>query len=310
MGLVSGSAACTRFNVISLPDNPEFELIPFRPIMPGSSIREKEGFIPYEPGESFEIGARCWAFRIRTDKVVLDGTAIAERVLELVKAETESVGPPSPKLRQQLRLQAEEEMMQHPMPRSHIIECLMEETVLYVGSTAKGQLGMVLEMLKRIGVEVEFKTPWLDSGQEEELSELVEIKEPGQSILGAEFLKKLLNDPDTFVEADKGSVKMVTGDGAKVGLAGPVLNEVDRLIDQGALVLSAKLMVEGFAFSFDAFSFRFSGLKLDNLKSRHWIERLETRMEKIKALWDWLDNKYQLLMLKQQGEDPGSDLDE
>lgn len=297
MGLVSSSCACTRFNVISLPDNPDFALIPFRPIMPGSSIREREGFVPYEPGEPFEVGARRWAFRVRVDKVVPDSTSVAERVKELVKIETENVGPPSAKVRQQLKMQAEDEIMQHPMPRSKVIECLLEETVLYVGSTSKGHLGMVLELLKRIAVEVDFKTPWLDAGQEEELSEIVELKEPGQSILGCRFLRKLLDDPEAIIEPEKGGVKMVTTDGVKVGLSGPVHNEVDRLLNNGAEILSAKLLVEGFAFNLDALAFRITGLALDNHKNKHWTEALDLRMEKLKQLWDWLDTKYSLLMM-------------
>lgn len=300
MGLISGSLACTRFNVISLPENPEFELIPFRGIAPGSSIREREGFVPYEPGEPFEVGARKWAFRVRIDKVVPDSTAVAERVKELVKIETENVGPPSVKLRQQFKMQAEDEFMQHPMPRSKVIECLLEETVLYVGSTSKGHLGLVIELLKRIAVEVDFKTPWLDAGQEEEMSEIVELKEPGQSILGCQFLRKLLNDPDAIVEPEKGGVKMVTPEGVKVSLSGPVHNELDRLLDNGAEILSAKILVEGFAFNLDGLSYRITGLSLENHKNKHWTEQLDLRVEKLKQLWDWLDAKYELLMMALQ----------
>ena len=111
MGLISGSVSCTRFNVVTLPDNPQFDLIPFRPITPGSSIREKEGFLPYEPDAAYELGSRRWAFRVRIDRVALDATLIRERVMELVKIETETVGPPGPKARQRLKMEAEEEMM-------------------------------------------------------------------------------------------------------------------------------------------------------------------------------------------------------
>ncbi len=296
MGLISAAVSCTRFNVISLPESPEFDLVPFRPIMPGSSIREREGFVPYEPDAPYEAGARKWAFRVRIDKVTLDATVLRERLKELVKAETEAVGPPSPKNRQRLKQQAEEELMAHPMPRSKIIECLLDDTILYVGSTSKGHLGLVLEMLKRIGVEVEFKAPWLDAGQEEIFSDLVEVKEPGQSPWGCRFLKELLNDPDVFVEPDKGSVKLITSDSAKVSLGGPVLNELDRLMEAGAEVLAAKLMMGEYIFGFDALSYRLNGLKLDNFKGKHWTEQLDLRMEKIKDLWQELDDKYQHLL--------------
>ena len=298
MGLVSGSVSCTRFNVVSLPEQPQFDLIPFRPIQPGSSIREKEGFIPFEPDEPYEVGARRWAFRVRVDKVALDATVIRERVMELVKIETEAVGPPGPKMRQKLKMQAEEELMEHPMPRSKVIECLLNETTLYVGTTSKGHLGLVLELLKRIGVEAEFKTPWLDAGQEEDPSGLIELKEPGQSVWGCRFLQKLMDDPDTFLEPEKGGVRMITSEGVKVSLGGPIVNEMDRMLNDGALLLSAKLLVDAYAFTLDALSYRIASLALDNHKNKHWTEALDIRMEKLEALWEWLDTKYQTLVLQ------------
>ena len=303
MGLINGAVACTRFNVVSLPDDPDFELVPYRAIAPGSNLRQKEGFIPFEPEESYEIGAKRWAFRVRIDKVQLDATVVNERLKELVKVETEQVGPPSPKARRRLKILAEEELMAHPMPRSKIIECVLEETVLYVGTVSKSHLGLVLELLKRIGVEVEFKTPWLDAGQEEEPSEWVELKEPGQSIWGCRFLKALLEDPDTMVEPEKGSVKLVANDGAKVSLSGPVLMQLDGYIDKSAQLMSAKILSEGFNFTFDGLSYRISGMALENYKSKHWTEQLDLRMEKIKQLWEWLDDKYRHHFQKELGFD-------
>lgn len=296
MGLLSGSASCMRFNLTSMPETPQFDLLPFRPITPGGSIREREGFIPFEPGEPYDWGPRGWAFRVRIDKVHLDNTVISERLKELIKAESETVGPPSIQTIRKLRTLAEDELMAHPMPRSRVIECVLGETELYVGSTAKSHVGTVLELLKRVGVEVTFKTPWLDAGQEEELSEMVDLKEPGQSIWGCRFLKALLKDPDTLVEPENGNVRLVTEDRAKVSLSGPVLNELDRYLERGAELLSARLLVDTFNFRFDALSYRINGLKLDNLKNKPWQERLETRLEKLGKLWEWLDTKYQVLM--------------
>ena len=298
MGLISGALSCTRFNIISLPEKLDFGLVPFHPILPGSTVREREGFVPFEPEEPYEFGTRQWAFRVRIDKVVLDGTQVSERLKELVRIEMENAGPPSPKMRRKLRLLAEDELMQHPMPRSKIIECLLTETTLYVGSTSKGHLGVVLELLKRIGVEVTFKTPWLDAGQEEEyFSEVVDLKEPGQSMWGCRFLKKLLADPETVVEPEKGSIRLVTADGVGVSLAGPVNNELDRFLEQGAEILRARILMEAFQFGFDALSFRLNGLKLDNLPSRHWAEQLDTRLDQLKQVWDLLDRKYDQLIL-------------
>lgn len=300
MGFVSGSVACTRFNVTTAPESePQFDLIPFKPIMPGSSIREKEGFLPFEPGEPYEVGARRYAFRVRIDKVTLDASALRERLMELVKQETELMGPPGPKVKQRLRMQAEDEMMAHPMPRTKIIECLLEETELFVGSTSKSHLGVVLELLKRVGVEVDYKTPWLDAGQEEDPSELIDLREPGQSIWGVRFLRALMEDGDVVLEPEKGGCRLITPDGAKASLSGTVVNDLDRLINTGAHLLSAKLLVGGFAFTLDGLAYRISSLALDNHKGKHWTEALDLRMEQVRELWDWLDNKYSLLMLQE-----------
>ena len=297
MGLITGAVSCMRFNVVTLPENLRFDLVPFRPILPGSNLREREGIIPFEPEEPYDIGTKRWAFRVRMDKVQLDSTLVSERLKELVKTETEQVGPPSPKTRRKLRQLAEDEMMEHPMPRSKIVECVLEETMLHLGTTAKGHIGTVLELLKKIGVEVEYKTPWLDAGHEEDPSELIDIKEPGQSVLGCRFLKKLLNDADAFLEPENGSVKLVTVEGAKVNLSGPVLNEIDRFLEQGAELLSARLLVEGFNFNLDALSYRINGLRLESYRNKHWTEQLDIRMEKINQLWQWLDQKYHDLMV-------------
>jgi len=304
MGFLQGSVACTRFNVVSCPENPQFDLLPFRPISPGSSLREKEGFTPMVPGEPYEFGARRWAFRVRIDKVTLDATTLKEKVAEMVQAETDAVGPPGPKARQRMRIEVEEEMMQHPQPRSKIIDCVLEETVLFVGSTSKGHLGTVLELLKRVGVEAEYKTPWLDAGQEEDGTGggVVDLKEPSQSIWGTRFLEQLTNDPEVFIEGDKGSAKLIAKDGTKFSLSGPLLNQMDNLLTNGSTILSAKMIIEGFAFNFDGLSYRITGLKLDNARG-HWTEVLEERLEKIKAVWEWLDAKYVGLMIPEETED-------
>ncbi|CAM2066985.1 Recombination-associated protein RdgC [Sulfidibacter corallicola] len=296
MGLLNGAVACTRFTILNMPEEIPFDQLPFRAITPGSAIRERSGVVPYKPEEPFLIGAGRWAFRVRIDKVLLDSTLINERLMELIKVEEENVGPPSPQTRRQLRKLAEDELMEHPSPKSKIIECYIENLILYVGSTSKGHIGAVLELLQRVGIEVEYKTPWIDRGLDEPPNEIVDMKEPGQSIWGCRFLQKLMGDPETIVEPEKGSVKLVTGDGTKVTLAGPVTRELDRLLDSGSEMLSAKVLVKEVSFSLDGLTFRISGFKLDNFKTTHWIEQLEERMEHVKGLWGLLDHKFEMLM--------------
>lgn len=296
MGLISGSVACCRYNVTTMPESIDFESFAFRAIQPGSSLRERHGFVPYEPGETYEVGHGRWAFRVRFDKVHLDSTTINERLKELIKIETENAGPPSAKTIQSLKRLAEDEQMERPMTKSKIIECYIDGTLLYIGATSKNYLGSILELLRNVGVEAEVKNPWMDEGFREEEGEHLEVKEPGQSVRGCRFLQALLNDRDVMVEPEAGNVKLVTDEGAKVGLAGPVNNELDRYLDRGSEVVMAKLLVGEMQFTLDGFSYKLSGLALDNYKKLHWIERLEARMEKIAYVWDFLDAKYQLLM--------------
>lgn len=293
MGLLNGAVSCIRFNVLAMPEELDFSLIPFHAIAPGSLLRERSGFVPYEPGADFEIGTGVWAFRVRIDKIQLDSTLIQERLKELIQVEEEQVGPPSPQTRRKLKLLAEEELMQHPMPKSKIIECYMTRQTLFVGSTAKGHVGTVLELLKKIGVEVDFKTPWIDLGLDEGNSDVLDLKEPGQSLWGSQFLRWLLNDSEVLLEPEKGSVKLLSTDGARITLAGPVIQEVDRFLEDGAEILSAKILIDTFAFQFDGLAFRINSLRLDPFKSLHWIERLENRMDKLKEVWDLLEKKFQ-----------------
>jgi len=293
MGLQNGAIACIRFSLLAMPEDLDFNLLPFHAIAPGSNLRERSGFVPYQPGAEYEIGSGVWAFRVRIDKIQLDNTLIQERLKELIKIEEEQVGPPSPQTRRKLKMLAEEELMQHPMPRSKIIECYMTRTTLLVGTTAKGHVGTVLELLKRIGVEVAYQTPWLEAGLEDASSDVVETNEPGQSIWGCRFLRWLLQDPDVLLEPEKGNVKLMSSEGTRITLAGPVLGEVDRFLEQGAEVLSAKILTRNFAFQFDGLAYRISGLKVESFKSLHWIERLENRVEKLNEVWELLDEKFQ-----------------
>lgn len=292
MGLLSGAVSCIRFNVLTMPEDLDFSLIPFHAISPGSLLRERCGFVTYEPGAEFQLALGVWGFRVRIDKILLDNTLIQERLKELIQVEEEQVGPPSPQTRRKLRLLAEEELMQHPMPKSKIIECYLTRQTLFVGSTSKGHVGTVIDLLKKIGVEVDYKTPWLDQGLEEGANEFIELREPGQSLWGTQFLRWLLSEPDVLLEPEKGNVKLMNSDGARISLAGPILHEVDRFLDQGAELLSAKILAETFAFQFDGLAYRINGLKIDAYKSLHWIERLESRMEKINQVWEFLDQKF------------------
>ncbi|HKI02037.1 MAG TPA: hypothetical protein VKK31_08660 [Thermoanaerobaculia bacterium] len=297
MGLLSGTVAVTRFNVVVPEEGPDFERARFWEIEPGSEVRERMGFVPFELDAPYEVANRRYAFRVRIDQVRPDATAVKERMKELVKAEMEATGKPfvGSKTRKKLRELAEAESAMRQAPRTRIVECCIDGSILYVASTAKTFLGTVLTLLRQAGVEGNFKAPWLDEAPEvEEMSDIVVPKEPGQSVLGCRFVRALLDESDVMVEPETGSVRLATRE-ARVTLAGAVLNELFRYLEEGAEILSAKIHVGAVMMRFDALSYRVNGLKLEPVKSEHWTIDLDQRLEQIAAIFETLDGKYAAL---------------
>lgn len=296
MGLLTGPASLSRFNIVSLPPELDFEAARFMEIQPGSEVRERAGFVPIEPEAPYEVGAQRFAFRVRIDKLSADPTAVGERLKQLIRSEIEMTGAEfvGPKKRKRLKEMAEEELIVKSTPRSKIIECCIDGELLHVASTAKAYLGIVLEQLRKIGVIAEAKAPWLDREDPDIESDLVMVREPGQSILGCRFLKALMGDPEVMIEGEAGNVRLVTSE-AKVTLTGAVLPELHRYVEQGAELLSAKLITAETAFRFDALSYKLSGLRIETDRHDHWTELLDERLEKIVAAWDMLDSKYEAL---------------
>lgn len=300
MGLLSGTVAVTRFNVAVPQEGPDFERARFWEIEPGSEVRERMGVVPFELDAPYEVAQGRYAFRVRIDRVRPDATAVKERMRELVKAEMEATGKTfvGPKTRKKLRDLAEAESAMRQAPRTKIVECCIDGSLLYVASTAKTWLGTVLALLRQAGVEGDFKAPWLDEAPEvEEMSDVVIPKEPGQSVLGCRFLRALLEESDVMVEPETGSVRLATRE-ARVTLAGAVLNELFHYLEEGAEILSAKIHVGAVPMRFDALSYRLNGLKLEPVKSEHWTMDLDQRLEQIAGVFETLDGKYVALKEK------------
>jgi len=295
MGLLSGSASVSRYRVVSRPPELDFETVRFTEIAPGSEVRERAGFVAMEPEAEYQIGHSRFAFRVRVDTLKPDPTAVRERLKELIKTELETTGAPyvGPKKRKTLRQLAEEELILRATPRSKIVEGCIDGEMLYVGSTAKAFVGRVLLMLRQLGVVVEPGAPWSQGEVPEVESELLEPREEeGQSILGCRFLRGLLEDRELFVEPESGSVRLQTRE-AKVALSGTVLPDLLRYAEREAEILSAKLTSGEVAFRFAALNYRISGLKVETARHEHWSELLDERLEKITAVWDLLDRKFE-----------------
>lgn len=299
MGFLAGNVACTRFNVTVLPELVDFETARFFEIQPGSNLVESMGFVPFELDEEYTFGKDRYAFRVRIDKINVDSTRVKEHLRVLVKAEEDRGAIVGSKLRKKLKTLAEQDILAQSNPRTKVIEAVIDRDVLYVGSTSKSHLGAVLDLLNRVGVQVEYKTPWLDANLDEEPNDIVEMKEPGQSIYGCRFLKWLLSDPDMFVEPEKGSIKLATPTHARVNLSGEVLGELDHYLEEGAEILTAKLLFNGVPMTFDGTSYRINSLKLETVKGEHWTETLDGRLDMLRTIWDALDEKWQLYREKE-----------
>ncbi|MEM9595451.1 MAG: hypothetical protein AAGD06_14350 [Acidobacteriota bacterium] len=294
MAILSGSASITRFNVAPFPDEPDFERQRFQEIVPGSEVRESLGFVPAEPEAPYQAGEKRWFFRVRIDQVRPDPAAVGERVKEMVKAELDQGAPyVGPKKRRKMKEMAEEEMIFEARPRTKIIEACLDGSVLYVGSTAKNQIGRVIELLRRIGITADYKTPWIDRGDPEITSPILETYEPGESVIGARFLRALVGDREVLLEPESGMVRLRTED-ARVTLSGIVLKDVLRYIERGAELLSAKLISGDpqATFRLDALGFRVGALRVETGRHDHWTELLDERLNRIGEVFDLLDRKY------------------
>jgi hypothetical protein len=297
MGILSGTVSVTRYNVAVPAEGPDFERAAFHEIEPGSEVRERAGFVPYELDAPYEVGKGRYAFRVRVDRLRPDATAVRERVRELVKAEMEATGAPfvGAKGRRRLRDLAEQELLRRQAPRTTIVECCIDGGLLYVGTTAKSRLGTVQTLLRQAGVAAELKAPWLDEAPEaDEASDVVLPSEPGESVLGCRFLKALLDEPEVMVEPEKGNVRLATRE-ARITLSGGVLRELFRYLEEGAELLSAKLLLGPTALRFDALSYRLQSVRLEPVHAEHWTLELDQRLEQLAAVWEQLDAKYAAL---------------
>ena len=295
MGILTGSISLTRFNIAPRLEEPPFDKERFVEIQPGTTTREVSGFQPFEPEAPYQTGAARYFFRVRFDKLTPDPVAVKERLRELVKLEFEQgaefVGPRKRKMLKEL---AEEELLAQTRPRTKIIEGCMDGSVLYIGSTAKNYVGRVLELLRRVGVQTELKAPWLERDDPEVESSIIEMREPGESVLGSRFLKLLMGDPEILIEPENGSARLQTKD-AKVSLSGAILADLAEYIEEGAEVLSAKILTSIGVFRFDALPFRIANLRIETEKHDHWMEYLDERLQKIAALFELLEGRYESL---------------
>ncbi|HUP25566.1 MAG TPA: hypothetical protein VNB06_21820 [Thermoanaerobaculia bacterium] len=296
MPLVSGAVSVTRCDVVQRP-SPDFESQAFRAIAPGSEVRESLGFVPFEPGAEYQIGTERYAFRVRLDRLRPDPTAVKERVRELLRVEREQAGVPMVGARRvrELRALAEEELLQDARPQSTILEGVLDGRLVYLGTAADTHLGRIVQLLRKAGVLVDFKTPWNDLGQEQAESDFLEVRAAHQSVHGCTFLERLFGDDEIAFEPSDGYAKLQTRT-ARVVLSGGVLPELQRYVDEGALVLAVKLLTATSSYRLDALSFRLSGLRLERPQPGHWSERLDERLDAISAVFEQLDRKYAQLL--------------
>lgn len=302
MGLLTGSIAVTRFAARKTAA-PDFEAAAFREILPGSEVREANGFVPFELDAPYEVGHEFFAFRVRMDRLRPDPTAVKERIRQLIKTELELTGAPfvGPKKRKELRFLAEQELIVRSAPRSSIVECALDGGVLYIGSTAKNAVGMVRVLLAKAGVDTAPNTPWFKLGLPEVMSELVEVKDQAESVYGCQFLKALIAEGEFLPEPEAGRIRIALR-GAKASLTGEVMADLHRYLEradsgeQECEILSAKMLAGELAFNLEATGFRLSGIKLPAPKTGHWTNDLLARIEAIAGLYESLERKFERLI--------------
>ena len=154
MGLVTGSISLTRFKAPAHIDETTFENHPFKDIDLASEVKESIGFIPFEPEAPYQIGTGRVAFRLRIDRRKADSVQVRERHKQLLLTEMEATGAPfvpSGK-RAELRHLAEEELIVGRTPNSTVIECCIDDKILYAGTTSKVHLGVLQQLLRKAGV--------------------------------------------------------------------------------------------------------------------------------------------------------------
>ena len=220
----------------------------------------------------------------------------AERFKELVRDELAATGLQylGSRKRRELRELAAEELVHRTAPRAKVIEGCLDGTTLWLGTTAKAHLGSLLLLLRQLGVSADFRAPWLEEGEDEPQHPFFEVREPGQSVWGCRFLRALVEEGDVLVEPLAGSVRLQTRE-AKVTLSGAVIPELLRFVDEGAELLSARLVAGDHRFRLEASTFRVNGLSVETARHDHWTELLDERLEKISALFELLDAKYREL---------------
>ena len=295
MPILSGSASLTRFTVNT--QEIDLESQEFRAISPGSEVQESIGIVPFERESDMQIGPSRWAFRVRIDTLRPDATAVKERLADLIRTELEDSGHPTvgARKRKELRNLAREEMMIDARPTSKIIEAVIDDRVMYLGTTANSTIGKVILLLRRAGVIADFKAPWIEHQQADLDSELLDVFEPGQSIHGSRFAQQLIGDREIMIDPSSGYAKLQTRD-ARITLSGGILPDLVRYVEEGAEVMGLKLVTAETSFRLETLSFRVNGLKIEPSRLEHWTEAMDERLEKIEAAWDLLDQKYMELM--------------
>ena len=297
MGLLTGSICVTPFKASSHVDETTFEAFAYTAIDLASEVKESIGFIPFEPEAPYQIGAGRVAFRVRIDRRRADSVQLRERHKQLLRTEREQTGVghvPSGR-RAELRHLAEEELIVGRTPTSTVIECCIDNKMLYAGTTSKVHLGVLQQLLRKAAVSTEIHNPWLAQGLSEEWSDLPETMDPAASIYGCRFLAKIVGDPEFLIEPEQGYVRLAKED-TRITLSGDVIPDLHRYLTSDAEVLAAKLLHKDVRFTIDATNFRLSAIKFSRPGNQSWVENLDVRLEQIRELLDQLYAKFKALI--------------
>ena len=288
--LLKDGIGCTRFKV-RMPDSLSFRSREFHEIPSNSEHSHSPGFLQPELGEDYDFEGGCY-FRVRRDVKRLDKAQLEQRLAPEKQAALEA-GLPFTKKEWAITKEAlTAALMMETSPRIQITDGVLLKDDLFLGTASNGFIGDILQLLKSVDVEADFYTPWLESSGEP--SEHFSGKKHWESPQGASFLRWVLDKGqyrphnELFIEPEKGNVRYIDEQGAKLSSSGPILNLLDEL-DPNALILAAKFIYGDSPIKLSGPDFRISGFNPGSQKG-HWSEVLATRLEALKLLWTHLDN--------------------
>jgi hypothetical protein len=273
--MLDGSFACTRLQIVSPVDTVDFGLLPYRPIIQASTIRESFGFIPPEVATDYQVGHKRWAAKLRIDRRNPDPTKVrlAKRDAVAHEANLSPSGVVSNKRRREIQHEVEESLLPDTEARASVVDVVIDGDIVFVGTASETDSSIVQSALRDIGVEAALVNSWPSLDE------------------GAGFLSSVaMREQDgMMIEPEKGAVIMDPPNDMHptISLSGAVTQECLRLISQGYMPRKAKIVWGDMTLTIGADG-KCRGMKVE-AHGETWTDALDIRIEALHELYAQLD---------------------